>query len=178
MAAADGRFLSGGGTTTPSPARRLQSQTELDSTGERIRYENMCDRQPYDTPSRAPSPANIGNGAHSKRPVFRSPTTPHDAGVAAASQAPSKYDNVYHQYFIWNSQSFGGTFNLEKENLKRGEVFHWGCHACLISLRMRRYFNKRSKDGNVAASQEALKLWQSDEGRVSDEHIFSAQQVI
>ena len=80
----------------------------MDSTGERTRYENMCDRQPYDTASHAPSPANIGNGSH-----FRSPTAPHDVGVAAASQAPSKYDNVYHQYFIWNSQSFGGTVKLE-----------------------------------------------------------------
>jgi len=108
VAAADGRFLSGQCTTTPSPARRLQAlkssshlgETDLDSTGERIRYENMCDRQPYDTPSPAPSPANIGNGAHTKQPVFRSPTAPHAVGVAAASQAPSKYDNVYHQYFI------------------------------------------------------------------------------
>ena len=57
-------------------------------------------------------------------------------------------------------------------------VFNWwGFHACPISLRMRRYFNKRSKDGKVVASQEALKLWQSDEGRVSDECMFPAQQL-
>ena len=64
------------------------------------------------------------------------------------------------------------------KKIKWEPVFNWwDCHACPISLRMRRYFNKRSKDGNVVASQEALKLWQSDEGRVSDENNFPSQQL-
>lgn len=41
-------------------------------------------------------------------------------------------------------------------------------------VRMRRYFVKKDKEGNPIASAEAMKLWKTDEGRVSHELMFNS----
>ena len=36
---------------------------------------------------------------------------------------------------------------------------------CPDHLRIRRYFKKKTKDGAIVASKEAMAMWQTDDGR-------------
>ena len=171
VARATGMYLAAG----PSPVPPLRRKLEMGSscfgsekrTDSKDHGQEWPDRQPdsfLDHPTPAPSVCGTPKSVAEASPFEPMPTpasqkklnenqketAPRPAGGSM------KYDNIYHQisgcilYIACSKIMFYVALALP---------FLYGC------LRMRRYFTKCTKQGEPVASKEAMKLWQSDDGR-------------